>query len=347
MYKRLLTFAAIAMLAVVGVCSASAVEAGAPLLSDATLLHGGLSGLAFSGLIVNQANLTTLFQGFKTSFQQGVGMAAPQWDRVAMRVPSTTGEEKYGWLGQVPGMREWLGDRVIHNLMQHDYSIKNKDFELTVGVERNAIEDDQYGVYAPLFMELGRSSAAQPDVMCWAQLAAGFNTVCYDGQFFFDTDHPVLDANGAAQSVSNYGGGAGTAWYLIDTSRVLKPIIFQERKPFTNLVRLDRETDQNVFMQKKFIYGSDGRGNTGFGLWQIAYASKQDLTHDNFGAAVAYFTGQKGDHGRPLGLGQKLLLVVPGTLEGAARKVVINERKANGEDNEWKGRAELLVSSWL
>lgn len=48
----------------------------------------------------------------------------------------------YAWLGDIPGMREWIGDREVQNLTASDYTIKNKDFELTVGVDRNAIEDD-------------------------------------------------------------------------------------------------------------------------------------------------------------------------------------------------------------
>jgi phage major head subunit gpT-like protein len=39
--------------------------------------------------------------------------------------------------------------------------------------------------------------------------------------------------------------------------------------------------------------------------------------------------------------------VVPPSLEGAARKLLLAETKANGETNEWQGSAELLVVPWL
>jgi phage major head subunit gpT-like protein len=90
-------------------------------------------------MLVNSANLDALRVGFKTTFQAGLGMAKPQWDRVAMEVPSSTAENKYGWLKQLPGMSEWVGPRTIQNLSQADYAIRNKDFELTVGVQRNDI----------------------------------------------------------------------------------------------------------------------------------------------------------------------------------------------------------------
>jgi phage major head subunit gpT-like protein len=53
-----------------------------------------------------------------------------------------------------------------------------------------------------------------------------------------------------------------------------------------------------------------------------------------------------GDENRPLGVKPSLLVVGP-TLEGAARKLLMNELAANGESNEWKGTADLLVSPWL
>ncbi|HEC90321.1 MAG TPA: hypothetical protein ENI55_01505, partial [Alphaproteobacteria bacterium] len=143
-------------------------------------------------MIINAAGLSTLFTGYKTNFQAGLGQAAPQYKRVCTVVPSTTSKEKYGWIGKAPSVREWVGERVIQNLMAHDYSLKNKDFELTVGVDRNDIEDDQYGAYAPFMTAMGESMAAHPDELVWPLLKAGFTTNCYDGQYYFDTDHPVL-----------------------------------------------------------------------------------------------------------------------------------------------------------
>lgn len=167
-------------------------------------------------MIINQANLGRLFTGYSAAFQRGLGQADPQWQRLATRVPSTTREEKYAWLGQTPNLREWIGDRVIKSIEAHDYSIKNKSWESTIEVGRDDIEDDTFGVYSPLFEEMGRSTAAHPNQLVFNLLSQGFATSCYDGQYFFDTDHPVLDENGATISVSNTGGGSGDAWFLID-----------------------------------------------------------------------------------------------------------------------------------
>ena len=298
-------------------------------------------------MIVNRGNLTSLFVAFKAAFQGGLDMAKPQHELIATTVPSSTGTEEYGWLGKLPGMRKWAGDRVINGITAHGYSIKNEPFELTVGVDRDKIEDDQYGIYTPMFQEMGRATMAHPSELVFSLLAAGPGTVCYDGQYFFDTDHPVIDADGNEQSQSNWdnNGGAGTPWYLLDTSRALKPIIFQERKK-PHFVAMNKEDDENVFMRKEYLYGVDSRCNVGYGFWQMAFGSRKTLDETNLIAAFTAMTERKGDHGRPLGIRPTVLLVPP-SLEWAARKLVNATTLANGADNVLKGVVEVVSSPWL
>lgn len=296
-------------------------------------------------MIINKGNLTSLFVAFKAAFNQAFGAATADYKQITMEVTSTTSENEYGWLGQTTNFREWLGDRVIQNLKEHGFSIKNKSFENTVGVPRERIEDDQYGVYTPLMAQLGQDAAEHPDTLVWALLKNGFSTKCYDGQNFFDTDHPVLDATGEEQSVSNFGGGAGAPWFVIDNSRVIKPLILQKRKPY-NFVSLNKEDDENVFMRKEYVYGIDARLNVGFGLWQLAYASKQTLDATNFNAALTAMSSLKGDNGRPLGIRPKLLVVGP-SHRAAALELVKAERTASGATNINRDVVDVLVVPWL
>lgn len=297
-------------------------------------------------MLLNSASLRSLYTGFSTAFQAGFAGVSPQYQQVAQTVPSSTRSNEYGWLGSMPRIREWIGDRVVNNIATHSYTIKNRSFEATVGVDRDDIDDDNIGIYSPLFSELGRNGASFPDELVWALLKAGFSTLCYDGQYFFDTDHPVLDANGNVQSVSNSGGGSGTPWFLMDVTRAIKPIIYQERRPFSNLVRMDAATDEVVFSRKEYRYGIDGRCNVGFGFWQLAYGSKQTLDATSYEAARVALGSFTGDGGRPLGI-KPTLLVVPPALEGAANRILKSTTKANGETNEWAGTAEILVVPWL
>lgn len=297
-------------------------------------------------MIINRASLTTLAIAFKAAFAGGLTQAESQYGFCSTTVPSATGTEEYGWLGTFPNVREWIGDRQVNGIQEHGYSIKNKQYELTVAVPRPAIEDDQYGVYTPMMTEMGRSIAAHPDQLVFGLLAVGHTTKCYDGQYFFDSDHPVVAADGSmtTQSNSNAAGGS-TPWFLLDCSRSLKPLIFQQRKP-PQFVSKTAPTDDNVFDRNEYVYGVDSRCNVGFGFWQQAYRSNQALDETNLIAAFTAMAERKGDHGRPLGI-RPTHLVVPPSLEFAARKLVNATTLANGADNVLKGLVTVVSVPWL
>lgn len=295
-------------------------------------------------MIVNSATIKALNTAVKTVFQNAFAGAKTDYKKIAMTVPSTKASNTYPWLGNSFGLREWIGERVIQNLKEYDYVIKNKKYEGTVSIPETAIEDDDVGLYNPLIANMGDAAAKHPDELVFNLLKAGTSTLCYDGQNFFDTDHPVL-VDGKAVSVSNFKTGSNAAWYLLDTSRPVKPLIYQKRKDY-HLVNKDGEKDDNVFMDGQIIYGVDGRGNAGYGFWQMAYCSKEDLTDATFEAAYAAMCSFKGDNGKALGI-KPTILVVPPQLRAKAHKIVTADKLANGQDNPNKGLVEVLDTSWL
>ena len=295
-------------------------------------------------MIVNSSNLAILNQAFSAAFRTGIASATPMWSQCATLVPSSTAEQKYGWLGKITKFREWIGERQYQNLVAHDYAIKNKTFENTVTVSREEIEDDQYGVYSPVMEQLGQDAALHPDELVFGLLKAGFTTPCYDGQYFFDTDHPV-GAPGSQVSVSNFQGGSGTPWFLLDTTKVLKPIIYQKRRDYTVTAKTNL-TDDNVFGQNQFVWGADGRGNAGLGLWQMAYASKEALNVDSYADGRAAHQSIVGDNGKPLVI-RSAELWVPPSLEQQALEVVQAERLANGASNVMRNLSKVVVCPWL
>ena len=288
-------------------------------------------------MIINGAALASVFKGFQTLFNQAFEAAKPVWPQLASLVPSSAREEEYGWIGQIPKLREWIGDRQVMILDAYGYTIRNKKWESTIAVDRDDIEDDRLGIYRPLIEMMGTEAAMHPDDLVIGLLLAGFSNPCYDGQYFFDADHPgpngsqsnVTDAQLSPESyaaaraaimgyVGDHGrslnivpnllvvGGQlesmgrkicyadqingttnewkGTAellvlpqilarsWFLLATRLPLKPLIFQQRKK-PQFVALTREDNEAVFMQGKYLYGSDCRDNVGYGFWQMAYGS--------------------------------------------------------------------------
>lgn len=299
--------------------------------------------------IITPALLTALYTGYRAEYQRVYGETPTSWEKIATLMPSTSKSNTYGWLGQFPKLVEWIGPRVLKDMAAQGYTITNKLFEASVSVPRVDIEDDSVGVYKPLFGEMGRAAKSFPDELIFGLLGLGRTTLCYDNQYFFDVDHPVypnVDGTGAAATVANFIDEAGgTPWYLLDTSRVIKPLIFQERtKP--ELTAMTKTDDESVFMSDVYRYGVRYRCNGGFGFWQTAFCSKKTLSTDNFNAAYDAMCAFAADGGRPLGI-KPTLLVVPTTLRTKANETITVSRLANGADNPNAGIVDVLVTPWL
>lgn len=297
------------------------------------------------GMLVNQANIQALYINYRTIFNEAFAAAPTFWENVAMRSPSTTGIEDYKWLSEFPQMRKWVGDKQVKNLEGYDYVLKNEDFESTIAVNRNDIEDDKVGIYTPRIQGAGRAAKVWPDLLVFQLLTDGFTAKCFDGQPFFAAAHQFgkvtfcnkgtkkLSATSQAAAIASYGaartallsmtddqgtplglapnvlvvspenadvanalmtvdrlddgkanlykGSAkvivvpflqGPAWFLMDTSMPIKPLIFQVRKDPEFIAHTDPNSD-SVFNRKEFKFGAEARGNVGFGLPQMAYGS--------------------------------------------------------------------------
>lgn len=297
-------------------------------------------------MLVNKQNVKSIFISLKSTFQKAFTQTPADWQKIAMVVQSTSSQNDYGWLSRFPKMREWIGEKVIKSLEAFKYTIQNKDWEATIEVERNDIEDDQLLGYSQQAQSAGQSAAELPADIIFALLSGGFQNPCYDGQFFFDTDHPVngasvsnkgtkkLSADTLAKAQASYGAArtamrsfkdeegeslgirptilvvppaledtaiylmtadrfpdntpniykgtaevlvvhnlkSDTAWFLLDTSKVMKPLIYQERKKPEFVEQVDYSSDI-VFMNKKFRFGAEARANGGYGFWQMGYGS--------------------------------------------------------------------------
>ena len=154
-------------------------------------------------MIVNKANLEAVFLNLKTIFNKAFEAAPSLWEKTTMLVPSGSSQNNYNWLSQFPRMRKWIGDKVLKQFEAFKYAIVNDDWEATVEVKRNDIDDDTLGIYAPRAQSAGYSAKQLPDEIDADLKNDAFAALCYDGQYFYDTDHPVAGA-----SVSNTGTAA-------------------------------------------------------------------------------------------------------------------------------------------
>lgn len=288
--------------------------------------------------------LGAMYVAFNTAFKNGLqrGRAVPvsaqsmiqylvKFSEIGMPIPSTTGTEAHAWISQVPGFVEWVGDRVASTLNVNGLKVANKDYQQTVEIDRNAIEDDQYGVYASVMENMGAEgnddafwldllieSLVSTDV--WADGVAFFSAARKFGDYTCNNvvDGSLTQANlkaavnqmlgfkgdkgkplnvvpymvlcgktafwtakkfcenekitdDAGNEVDNETRGIATprwhyglnddAWYLLGVKGSYKALVAQKRKNPEALQTLVNPADPNVFWQKKYIYGTDLRGN--------------------------------------------------------------------------------------
>ena len=150
---------------------------------------------------------------FYKTLEQDPGMS---WiDAVSMYFNSDQGSEEYRWLGQSPAMREWVGGRHAKGFVENGLTIANKHYEATVEVPVADLRRDKTGQVMVRIDELAQRTNAH-----WAKLLStliinGESAVCYDGEYFFDTDHVEhatvtqqsndLSVDISALTVSNHG----------------------------------------------------------------------------------------------------------------------------------------------
>lgn len=294
--------------------------------------------------VITPALLDAAFKGFRTTYQMAFASTTAMYTSVATVVTSNSREETYPWLGDMPKMREWIGDRRIKQLTAKGYSIVNRKFEMTIGVERDDIEDDKLGLYTPRFQMMGQSAAQHPDEITFELINSGFTSLCYDGQNFFDADHPVGQP-GQETSVSNMQAGSGETWILADLSRPIKPWVFQRRRDYDFKAKEDGNTSDHVFMRDQYLYGVDARVAAGFGFWQMAFGSKAELTVANLRAAYTAMTNFTDDEGRKLNI-KPTHLIVGNTNHFKARDILMSEQ-INGTTNVDRNLVQLMQAPML
>lgn len=153
-------------------------------------------------------NLQVLFNGFRTVFDSALQSAPTDWQDIAMRVDSSSAEELYAFLDALPGMKEFIGEITIEEATSSSWVIRNKKWQDTVRVPRENVERDSYGLYNPVFSELGMIARQHPDELVAALLNDGFSAKDYTGKAFFAADKKHAPNRKGSATFSNNGTAA-------------------------------------------------------------------------------------------------------------------------------------------
>lgn len=122
--------------------------------------------------------------------------------RLSMRVQSDQSAEDYGFLGMAPQMQEFVGGREAKYLREYSFNVRNKDYEATLGIKDKDMRRDKTGQVFMRVDELATRTLQFPAKLMSNLIAGGETGICYDGQFFFDTDHAEGESGAQSNSIS-------------------------------------------------------------------------------------------------------------------------------------------------
>lgn len=272
---------------------------------------------------------------FKTALQ---GNSGDQSAAFTTEVNMTTKRVEFPLIGTVGPLREWKGSRILKSLTRSAYEIVAKKFEKTITIPREDVEDDNLDLWMPAIRMLAQQAALWRAQQCFKALELNGNG--YDDVAFFAATHPERGAN-----VSNFTPGANPSWYVFDTTKEVKAILWGNRIPPALTPRTD-PADPFVFDKDEYIYGARARGGAGYGLWQFAYKSKSTLDAANFESAVTAMRTRLDEEGESLDVTPSLV-VVPPQLEFDAQRLFGRAQLSTGEENIHKDGIKWIVVNRL
>lgn len=129
---------------------------------------------------------------YYAALEQDIGAS---WVPLVSNVLDSTQEsETYKWLGQSPMLREWIGGRNPKAFRENGITIANKHYEATMEVLLEELRRDKTGQVMTRVHEMAQRVNAHWATLLTALIVSAESANCYDGQYFFDTDHEEGDS---------------------------------------------------------------------------------------------------------------------------------------------------------
>jgi phage major head subunit gpT-like protein len=108
---------------------------------------------------------------------------------LAMKTSSDQASENYAWLGAPPSMHEFIGKRQLDELAETSFVISNVDHEANLRIKSKDMRRDKTGQIQVRINQFAERVNDYPAKLLTALIMNGESKLCYDGQYFFDTDH--------------------------------------------------------------------------------------------------------------------------------------------------------------
>lgn len=176
--------------------------------------------------------LAAIYYSFHLEFQTAYERAVIWNDKFCSTLTSTGKSERHAWMKRLPAFRKWVGERYFNNVVARETEIINETWEDSYELSVEDIKDDKIGVFAQHMKALGEQAKLWPDHLMAPIIQGGKTATCFDGQFFFDTDHPYdMDRPGLGTYANLFTGAPLAAETLSEVRASMVSVLGDDGKP--------------------------------------------------------------------------------------------------------------------
>lgn len=230
--------------------------------------------MAGQGTMLGRANLEAAFIAFSTVFDMKLKNTPVIYPQIAMVIPGVSERLEFKWLGSIPTMKRWTGERTIQKLRGETQALTTEWWANGIEVDVDDFKvEARLGMLASRVRSLAEAAARRIDDQVTQFYLSGFDATygtTYDGQYLFDTDHTAGTGAGvrAGEAQSNLvTGGLASASF---NSALQKSMLFldDEGEPVGTDMRTvlvgpaNQLTVRQLFKQE---YNAAGASNPDFG----------------------------------------------------------------------------------
>jgi phage major head subunit gpT-like protein len=136
-------------------------------------------------------------------FFKRLEQAAGNWAMdLSFYASSDQAGEDYKWIGSSPAFREWIGGRYAKAFSDQGIRIDNKPWESTLRIDTDDLRRAKNEQILVRIREMADRAGVHWARLISTLILAAEAAVCYDGQYFFDTDHDEGDSGTQSNDIS-------------------------------------------------------------------------------------------------------------------------------------------------
>lgn len=163
--------------------------------------------------LLSRDKLEAAYVTYSTIFDMMIANTPVIYPRIATVMNGVGPVTSFKWLGSVPVMVPWDGERQIDKLRAEQHELRTKWYANGIELDYDDMAEDRLGVVRPRIEQLASMGPRKIDAMVIDYYVNGFAGTLglgYDGQYLFDTDHTYSTAAGQASQDNTVSGALGT-----------------------------------------------------------------------------------------------------------------------------------------